>query len=92
MHANDIQQGDEDNGVEGVMEHGVVRNNIYKLNVSSIYTIGDDVPGNTTLRVRATVNAWVLLDGEDIVFGRSETDAAGWAQQPPAGVTNLKSQ
>lgn len=88
MHANDIQQGDEDNGVEGVMEHGVVRNNIYKLNVSSIYTIGDDVPGNTTLRVRATVNAWVLLDGEDIVFGPSETDAAGWAQQPPAGVTN----
>lgn len=56
--------------------------------MSSIYTIGDDVPGNTTLRVRATVNAWVLLDGEDIVFGRSETDAAGWAQQPPAGVTN----
>lgn len=59
----------KDDTVEGVMEHAVVRNNIYKLEVKSIYSLGDDVPGSTSLRVRATVKDWILLKKEDITFG-----------------------
>lgn len=65
LHSDD----GEDDTVEGVMEHAVVRNNIYKLSVESIYSLGDDVPGSTSLRVRATVNDWVLLQNEEITFG-----------------------
>lgn len=66
LHSNDVADGEADNNVESVMEHGIVRNNIYKLKVESVYTLGDDVPGNTSLRVRATVNDWVLLEEETI--------------------------
>ena len=70
LHSNDLTDDTSaDNNVEGVMEHAVVRNNIYKLEVKSIYSLGDDVPGSTSLRVRATVNDWVLLQQEDITFG-----------------------
>lgn len=65
LHSDDSK----DDTVEGVMEHAVVRNNIYKLSVESIYSLGDDVPGSTSLRVRATVNDWVLLQNEEITFG-----------------------
>ncbi len=65
LHSDD----GKDDTVEGVMEHAVVRNNIYKLSVESIYSLGDDVPGSTSLRVRATVNDWVLLQNEEITFG-----------------------
>ena len=64
LHSDDANENDE-----GVMEHAVVRNNIYKLSVESIYSLGDDVPGSTSLRVRAKVNDWVLLSSEDIIFG-----------------------
>lgn len=70
LHSNDLTDDTSaDNNVEGVMEHAVVRNNIYKLSVESIYSLGDDVPGSTSLRVRATVNDWVLLQNEEITFG-----------------------
>ena len=70
LHSNDLtDDASADNNVEGVMEHAVVRNNIYKLSVESIYSLGDDVPGSTSLRVRAKVNDWVLLSSEDIIFG-----------------------
>ena len=65
LHSDD----GKDDTVEGVMEHAVVRNNIYKLSVESIYSLGDDVPGSTSLRVRATVKDWILLQKEDITFG-----------------------
>lgn len=64
LHSDD----GKDDTVEGVMEHAVVRNNIYKLEVKSIYSLGDDVPGSTSLRVRATVKDWILLKKEDITF------------------------
>ena len=72
LHSDDANENDE-----GVMEHAVVRNNIYKLSVESIYSLGDDVPGSTSLRVRATVNDWVLLPNEDIIFGPSQGGDAG---------------
>lgn len=69
LHSNDLTDDTSaDNNVEGVMEHAVVRNNIYKLEVKSIYSLGDDVPGSTSLRVRATVKDWILLKKEDITF------------------------
>lgn len=73
LHSDD----GKDDTVEGVMEHAVVRNNIYKLSVESIYSLGDDVPGSASLRVRATVKDWVLLPKEDIIFGPSQGGDAG---------------
>lgn len=71
LHSDDASED------EGVMEHAVVRNNIYKLNVTKIYSLGDDVPGSASLRVRATVKDWVLLPKEDIIFGPSQGGDAG---------------
>lgn len=60
-HAND--GNDETNGP---MEYAIVRNNIYKLLVTGIYSLGDDVPGSETLRVHLYVNNWLLLERENI--------------------------
>lgn len=62
-HAND--GNDETNGP---MEYAIVRNNIYKLLVTGVYSLGDDVPGDETLRVHLYVNDWLLLPREDIVM------------------------
>ncbi len=35
---------DEDPAEDGIMEYGIVRNNIYRLLVSNIYGLGDEVP------------------------------------------------
>ncbi len=35
---------DDDPETNGVMEYAIVRNNIYKLDVTSVYTIGGDIP------------------------------------------------
>ena len=35
---------DEDSAEDGIMEYGIVRNNIYRLLVSDIYGLGDEVP------------------------------------------------
>ena len=60
-HAND--GNDETNGP---MEYAIVRNNVYKLLVTGVYSLGDDVPGDETLRVHLYVNDWLLLPREDI--------------------------
>lgn len=60
-HAND-----GDNETKGPMEYAIVRNNVYKLLVTGIYSLGDDVPGDETLRVHLYVNDWLLLPREDI--------------------------
>lgn len=58
-HSND---GDED--TNGVMEYAVVRNNIYKVSVNSIYSLGGDIPDNEQLDAMVYVNKWSMLPPE----------------------------
>ena len=58
-HSND---GDEE--TNGVMEYAVVRNNIYKVNVESIYSLGGDIPDNEQLKAMVYVNKWTMLNPE----------------------------
>lgn len=58
-HSND---GDDE--TNGVMEYAVVRNNIYKVRVNSIYSLGGDIPDNEQLDARVYVNKWTMLDPE----------------------------
>lgn len=60
-HAND---GDDE--TNGPMEYAIVRNNVYKLLVTGIYSLGDDVPGESEPIVRVYVNDWLLLPAENI--------------------------
>ena len=60
-HAND--GNDETNGP---MEYAIVRNNIYKLTVQSVYSLGGDVPGDESLSILVYVNDWLLLPQEKI--------------------------
>lgn len=50
----------------GVMEYGIVRNNVYKLDVRSVYSIGGDIPGDESLVVNVYVNDWLLLPTEEL--------------------------
>lgn len=59
-HSND---GEDTNGV---MEYAVVRNNIYKVRVNSIYSLGGDIPENQQLDARVYVNKWSMLDPETL--------------------------
>ena len=58
-HSND---GDEEKN--GVMEYAVVRNNIYKVSVNSIYSLGGDIPDNQQLDAMVYVNKWTMLPDE----------------------------
>lgn len=58
-HSND---GDDE--TNGVMEYAVVRNNIYKVSVNSIYSLGGDIPDNEQLDARVYVNKWSMLPPE----------------------------
>ena len=60
-HSND---GDDEKN--GVMEYAVVRNNIYKVSVNSIYSLGGDIPDNQQLDARVYVNKWSMLDRETL--------------------------
>lgn len=60
-HSND---GDDEKN--GVMEYAVVRNNIYKVSVNSIYSLGGDIPDNEGLDARVYVNKWSMLDPETL--------------------------
>ena len=60
-HSND---GDDEKN--GVMEYAVVRNNIYKVNVNSIYSLGGDIPDNEGLDARVYVNKWSMLPEEPL--------------------------
>lgn len=55
---------DQDDNINGVMEYAVVRNNIYKLTVKAIYSLGGDVPNGENIIVDIYVNDWLLLDSE----------------------------
>ncbi|CCY03443.1 putative uncharacterized protein [Prevotella sp. CAG:924] len=57
---------DNDDTKNGIMEYAIVRNNIYKLTVESVYSLGDPVPGDKGLRVKVYVNNWLLLDPETL--------------------------
>lgn len=53
-------------GGNSVMEYAVVRNNIYQLEVESVYGLGGDVPGDNPLSVNVYVNDWLLLPAEEL--------------------------
>ena len=62
-HAED---GDE---AQGVMEYGIVRNNIYKLKVNSVKGLGSIVPDeDNQLRVSVYVRNWRLLPEESLAL------------------------
>lgn len=60
-HGND---GNDD--ANGLMEYAIVRNNVYKLDVESVYSIGGDIPGDESLIVNVYVNDWWLLPTEQL--------------------------
>lgn len=62
-HSNDGQ--DDTNGI---MEYAIVRNNIYKLKVNGIYSLGSDIPTDEDhgLVIEVYVNDWQLLDSETL--------------------------
>ena len=65
-HANNNEDGDDmPLGKGGIMEYGIVRNNVYKLNVTSISEVGDDIPGDRTLEISVSVKNWEVIEGED---------------------------
>lgn len=59
---------DGDNTKASPMEYAVVRNNVYKVNVTSIYSLGGDVPGEDdhNLVIEVYVNDWRLLPTEEL--------------------------
>lgn len=50
------------------MEYAVVRNNVYKVDVTSVYSLGGDVPGEDdhNLVIEVYVNDWRLLPTEEL--------------------------
>lgn len=58
---------DNDDTKKGIMEYAIVRNNIYKLTVNSIYSLGNDVPGeDENIILDVYVNDWLLLNPETL--------------------------
>lgn len=58
---------DNDDTKKGIMEYAIVRNNIYKLTVNSIYSLGNDVPGeDENIILDVYVNDWLLLKPETL--------------------------
>lgn len=62
-HANDDKEE-----TNGVMEYAIVRNNIYELNVESIYSLGGYIPNEEEhgFIVTVYVKDWTLLETEHI--------------------------
>lgn len=62
-HANDDKEE-----TNGVMEYAIVRNNIYELNVESIYSLGGYIPNEEEhgFIVTVYVKDWTLLEPEHI--------------------------
>ena len=48
----------------GPMEYAIVRNNVYQIVVNSISTLGNDVPGKSSLHASVTVKKWNKLEEE----------------------------
>lgn len=61
---NDLENGDG----AGVMEYAIVRNNVYKLGVKQIGSIGGDIPGDESLVINFSVKDWTLLNTEDVIL------------------------
>lgn len=59
-----VRHGNDD--ANGLMEYAIVRNNVYKLDVESVYSIGGDIPGDESLIVNVYVNDWWLLPTEQL--------------------------
>lgn len=58
---------DNNDDTKGIMEYAIVRNNIYKLTVKSIYSLGGEVPGeDENIILDVYVNDWLLLDPETL--------------------------
>lgn len=60
---------DNNDDAKGMMEYAIVRNNIYKLTVNSIYSLGGPVPGddeNESIVLNVYVNDWLLLPTETL--------------------------
>lgn len=58
---------DNNDGAKGIMEYAIVRNNIYKLTVNSIYSLGGPVPGDDEgIVLNVYVNDWLLLPTETL--------------------------
>ena len=67
-----VKHADNEDETIGKMEYGIVRNNIYKLTVNSVSSIGGDIPGENTdnnqILVRVKVNDWLMLQPEEIIM------------------------
>ena len=64
---------DGDDTKTGPMEYAIVRNNIYKLTVTSVAGLGGDVPGGTPesgddIVIHVKVKDWTLLKPEEIIM------------------------
>lgn len=58
---------DNNDDAKGIMEYAIVRNNIYKLTVNSIYSLGGEVPGeDENIILDVYVNDWLLLEPETL--------------------------
>ncbi len=57
---------DNSDVTNGLMEYAVVRNNIYKVEVRSVASIGGDVPDDTEIMAHVYVKDWVLLGKETL--------------------------
>ncbi|MCD8202144.1 MAG: Mfa1 fimbrilin C-terminal domain-containing protein, partial [Prevotella sp.] len=56
---------DDNNDTNGTMEFAIVRNNIYKLEIASAFSIGGDIP-TEGIHVVVTVKTWLLYDTDII--------------------------
>ena len=57
---------DDSDVTNGLMEYAVVRNNIYKVEVETVASIGGDVPDDTEIKAHVYVKDWVLLGEETL--------------------------
>lgn len=59
---------DNDDTKNGIMEYAIVRNNIYKLTVNSIYSLGGEIPDDDDegIILDVYVNDWLLLPTETL--------------------------
>ena len=56
----------DDDKTNGLMEYAIVRNNIYKINVTDIYTLGSDIPESDEIEANVYVNKWRMLKDEEL--------------------------
>lgn len=62
-----VRHSNDNDDAKGIMEYAIVRNNIYKITVESIYSLGDPVPGeDENIILDVYVNDWLLLEPETL--------------------------